>query len=189
MLVPTGDTVLPARSILVAAGTQPNTVLAREDADHFQLHGKYFAACDENGQPVAPERASAKPGEVRVLMSRHPDGRFVSFFGDLHPSFFGNVVKAMGGAKQGYPIVSRVLQAVQAASGLSDEAFAEKLNTELRATVHEVVKLTPRIIEVIVKAPIASAEVSARTSSIDCRTMRPTPHKWMRHGSRWKDSR
>ena len=50
-----------------------------------------------------PERASAKPSEVRVLMSRNDDGRFVSFFGDLHPSFFGNVVKAMGGAKQGYP--------------------------------------------------------------------------------------
>jgi NADPH-dependent glutamate synthase beta subunit-like oxidoreductase/NAD(P)H-flavin reductase len=155
-LEPTGETVLPARSILVAAGTQPNTVLAREDAQHFQLHGKYFAACDENGQPVAPERASAKPSEVRVLMSRHHDGRFVSFFGDLHPSFFGNVVKAMGGAKQGYPIVSRVLQAVQPASALSDEAFAQTLNSELRPTVHEVVKLTPRIIEVIVKAPTAA---------------------------------
>ena len=38
-----------------------------------------------------------------------PDGRAVSFFGDLHPSFAGNVVKAMGGAKQGYPVVSRML--------------------------------------------------------------------------------
>ena len=156
VLEPTGETVLPARSILVAAGTQPNTVLAREDAEHFQLHGRYFAACDENGEPVAPERASAKPSAVRVLMSRQDDGRFVSFFGDLHPSFFGNVVKAMGGAKQGYPIVSRVLQRVQPASALSDDVFAQNLNAELRPTVHEVVKLTPRIIEVIVKAPTAA---------------------------------
>jgi NAD(P)H-flavin reductase len=80
----------------------------------------------------------------------------VSFFGDLHPSFFGNVVKAMGGAKQGYPIVSRVLQRVQPASALSDDAFAQNLNAELRPTVHEVVKLTPRIVEVIVKAPTAA---------------------------------
>ena len=42
-------------------------------------------------------------------MSLLPDGRAISFFGDLHPSFAGNVVKAMGGAKQGYPVVSRVL--------------------------------------------------------------------------------
>ena len=42
-------------------------------------------------------------------MHLRPDGRAVSFFGDLHPSFAGNVVKAMGGAKQGYPVVSRML--------------------------------------------------------------------------------
>ena len=59
---------LPARTILIAAGTQPNTVLAREDAEHFQLDGRYFRAVDENGNPVTPER-SAKPAEVRVLMS------------------------------------------------------------------------------------------------------------------------
>ena len=41
---------LPARTILIAAGTQPNTVLAREDAAHFQLDGKYFRLLDEDGQ-------------------------------------------------------------------------------------------------------------------------------------------
>ena len=30
-----GDVVLPACTVFVAAGTQPNTVLAREDAAHF----------------------------------------------------------------------------------------------------------------------------------------------------------
>ena len=44
-------------------------------------------------------------------MHRAENGRFISFFGDLHPSFFGNVVKAMGGAKRGYPVVSRALAA------------------------------------------------------------------------------
>ena len=72
------------------------------------LDGRYFQACDEEGHPVKPERV-AKPNEVQVLMSLRPDGRAISFFGDLHPSFAGNVVKAMGGAKQGYPVVSRVL--------------------------------------------------------------------------------
>ena len=45
---------LPAHTVFVAAGTQPNTVLAREDAAHFTLDGKYFAACDEDGKPVKP---------------------------------------------------------------------------------------------------------------------------------------
>jgi NADPH-dependent glutamate synthase beta subunit-like oxidoreductase/NAD(P)H-flavin reductase len=155
-LEPAGESTLPARSILVAAGTQPNTVLAREDANHFQLDGKYFRACDENGEPVKPERASAKPYAVRVLLSKRPDGRFTSFFGDLHPSFFGNVVKAMGGAKQGYPIVTNVLSGTGPASTASDAEFEARLNQELRATVHEVVRLTPTIVEVVVKAPAAA---------------------------------
>ena len=95
------EATLPARTILVAAGTQPNTVLAREDATHAFIDGKYFRALDEDGNPATPERV-AKPAEVRVLMYRAADGRFMSFFGDLHPSFAGNVVKAMGGTKQGY---------------------------------------------------------------------------------------
>ncbi len=100
------EIVLPARAVLVAAGTQPNTILAREDR-RIKLDGKYFQALDETGEPASPARAFAKPEVPQVLMHRAPDGRFISFFGDLHPSFFGNVVKAMGGAKRGYPIVSR----------------------------------------------------------------------------------
>ncbi|MGH8529769.1 MAG: FAD-dependent oxidoreductase [Nevskiales bacterium] len=147
---------LPARSILVAAGTQPNTVLAREDATHFKLDGRYFQACDESGNPVKPERAISKPKAVNVLLSRQPDGRFISYFGDLHPSYFGNVVKAMGGAKQGYPVVSRVLGQIPPATKLDDAAFLSALNHDLRATVHEVIRLTPDIVEVVIRAPRAA---------------------------------
>src|SRR5260221_1600298 len=105
---PGEEVVLPARTILVAAGTQPNTVLAREDPEHVALDGRYFRALDEDGNPATPERV-AKPAEVRVLMSLAEDGRAVSFFCDLHPSIAGYVVKAMGGAKQGYPVVSHTL--------------------------------------------------------------------------------
>jgi NADPH-dependent glutamate synthase beta subunit-like oxidoreductase/NAD(P)H-flavin reductase len=146
---------LPARTILVAAGTQPNTVAAREDPSHFRLDGRYFQAVDELGQAVKPER-SAKPGAVCVLMSRQPDGRFVSFFGDLHPSFFGNVVKAMGSAKRGYPVLSQVLAQVQPASGLDRDAFFSTLDEALRAVVREVIRLTPNIVEVVVHAPQAA---------------------------------
>ena len=38
-----------------------------------------------------------------MLTALEDDGRAISFFGDLHPSFFGNVVKAMASATQGYP--------------------------------------------------------------------------------------
>ena len=152
---PTGEVVvLPARTILVAAGTQPNTVLAREDEHNVQVDGRYFQALDEQGQPAKPEPIS-KPGAVRVLMSMRPDGRAMSFFGDLHPSFAGNVVKAMGSAKQGYPVVSRVLAKMEPTEPPAPDLVA-RLNDELRTVVHEVIRLTPNIVEVVVRAPIAA---------------------------------
>jgi NADPH-dependent glutamate synthase beta subunit-like oxidoreductase/NAD(P)H-flavin reductase len=151
-----GQTVMPAKAVLIAAGTQPNTVLAREDADHFVLDGRYFRACDENGQPIAVEKSISKPNAINVLLSKRDDGRYISFFGDVHPSFFGNVVKAVGSAKQGYPVVSKVLEKIQPASKSDDAGFLSKLQEELRATVHEVKRLTPTIVEVIIKAPLAA---------------------------------
>jgi NAD(P)H-flavin reductase len=150
-----GDPVtLPARTILVAAGTQPNTVLAREDATNAKIDGRYFQAIDEAGNLVKPEKIS-KPSAVYVLMSQRPDGRDISFFGDLHPSFAGNVVKAMASAKRGYPIVTRVMESLPR-SGPSAAELIERLNSDLRTVVHKVVRLTPNIVEVVVKAPIAA---------------------------------
>jgi NAD(P)H-flavin reductase len=104
---------------------------------------------------VKPER-SAKPHAVHVLLARQGDGRFISFFGDLHPSFFGNVVKAMGGAKQGYPVVSRVLEKTAPAFAGTDVQFVQAVREDLAATVHEVVRLTPNIVEVVLRAPAAA---------------------------------
>ena len=148
------EVILPARAILVAAGTQPNTVLAREDG-RITLDGRYFQALDEDGAPVRPVRGFAKPDAAQVLMHRAPDGRFISFFGDLHPSFFGNVVKAMGGAKRGYPVVSRRL-AARAATPVSGAGLIARCRDELVARVHAVNRLTPTIVEVVVRAPAAA---------------------------------
>jgi NAD(P)H-flavin reductase len=68
------------------------------------------------------------------------------------------VVKAMGSAKLGYPVVSRVLAQRPARDPAGDAAFIARLNGELRATVHHVERLTPRIVEVVVHAPIAARQ-------------------------------
>jgi NADPH-dependent glutamate synthase beta subunit-like oxidoreductase/NAD(P)H-flavin reductase len=151
---PARDVVVPARSILVAAGTQPNTVLGREEPQHVSIDGKYFQAFDEDGRKVTPERIT-KPAAAHVLMSVRADGRAISFFGDLHPSFAGNVVKAMASAKRGYPVVSRML-ARSAPSTLAPAALIARLDDELRASVHAVNRLTPTIVEVVVRAPMAA---------------------------------
>ena len=145
---------LPAKSILVAAGTQPNTVLGREDPGNVFLDGKWFQAVDEDGHVVKPERV-AKPQASRVLTSVRTDGRGISYFGDLHPSYAGNVVKAMASAKQGYPVISRLL-ARRAPEAPQPPVLVDRLNRELRAVVKDVIRLTPNIIEVVVEAPMAA---------------------------------
>ena len=95
-------------------------------------------------------------------MSRSADGRFVSFFGDLHPSYFGNVVKALGSAKQGFPIVTEVLHQKSPASSDSDATFLARLNRDWRPTVHAVRRLTPTIVEVDRRAPAAARALPAR---------------------------
>ncbi len=146
----------PAHTVFVAAGTRPNTVLAREQPEDFTLDGKYFSAVDEAGQPIKPEYGAAKPATPQVLLSRESDGRFMSFFGDVHPSYFGNVVKAMASAKQGYPVVSRVLAQRAPASDASHTSFFGALAAQLLATVYKVERLTSNIVEVILHAPLAA---------------------------------
>lgn len=153
-----GEVELPAHALLVAAGTQPNTVLAREDEKIYKLDGRYFASCDEMGNAATPEYGNPKSG-ASVLLGYYKnahDGRFISFFGDLHPSYSGNVVKAMSSAKQGYPVVSRVLEQIMPASNKTTEQFFADFNQLLRPAVHKVERLTPNIIEVVVHAPLAA---------------------------------
>jgi NAD(P)H-flavin reductase len=62
----------------------------------------------------------------------------------------------MASATRGYPIVTRMLERVASSSGSSDGDFLARINRELRATVERVVRLTPTIVEVIVRAPAAA---------------------------------
>jgi len=147
------ERTLPARSIIVAAGTVPNTTLAREHGG-IHLNGKYFQAVDEAGSPVTPE-AKSKPSIVNILMSVDGLANQVSFFGDLHPSFAGNVVSAMASAKQGYPTITNALSQRPVNTVSRDDLF-RTLNDGLHAQVHSVTRLTPTIVEVVVRAPFAA---------------------------------
>src|SRR6185436_1720177 len=71
---------------------------------------------------------------------------------------FGNVVKAMGSAKQGYPVDSRILAQRPPERAIAREAFFGELADQLVATVHRVERLTPTIVEVVVRAPRAARE-------------------------------
>jgi NAD(P)H-flavin reductase len=91
-------------------------------------------------------------------------GRFVTYYGDNHPRYAGNVVKAMASAKHGFPEIAKLFArelvdldpAGQPDRDAAWRRLVERLDHELVATVEDVVRLTPTIIEVIVKAPAAA---------------------------------
>lgn len=149
------EQTLPARTILIAAGTKPNTNLKYDEMNYFSFAGNSFQAFDEAGHLVTPQKI-AKPDTPQVLMSILDNQKSISFFGDMHPSFAGNVVKAMGSAKQGYPVISRMLHRRPVNEDVSATALINQLNHQLRAKIHAVTRLTPTIVEVTVEAPLAA---------------------------------
>jgi NADPH-dependent glutamate synthase beta subunit-like oxidoreductase/NAD(P)H-flavin reductase len=144
----------PAKTVIVAAGTIPNVTLAREGEGGLLINGKHFQALDEEGRPVTPERSS-KPERASVLVAAKSAGIPVSFFGDLHPGFSGNVVTAMASARAGAPVIGRTLAKAEPAAPGADALFA-RLNRDLRPTLKRVTRLTPNIVEVVVHAPLAA---------------------------------
>jgi NADPH-dependent glutamate synthase beta subunit-like oxidoreductase/NAD(P)H-flavin reductase len=159
------EVTLPARSVCYAAGTTPNTVCEREAPGVFQLDsdGKFFQkhelVADGDRWSLVPESGSSR---TAFFLSHQKDGKFVSFYGDNHPDFAGNVVKAMASAKHGIRQVTRLFSreiAAAEADGLPIDKFNRltgQLEDSLVPRVVEVRRLTPKIVEVVVHAPYAA---------------------------------
>jgi NADPH-dependent glutamate synthase beta subunit-like oxidoreductase/NAD(P)H-flavin reductase len=166
-----GDIVeLPARTVMIAAGTAPNVIYEKEHPGTFKLDKwkQFFQSYSvgPNRELIEDDEASRTRGFFTSY--QHPSRRekLISFYGDNHPQFAGNVVKAMASAKNGFPKVVSVfaeeLMAMdrsaeaQAARDAQWRALTEKLDDGLIARVHEVNRLTPTIVEVVVRAPFGA---------------------------------
>ena len=152
---------VPLKTLLYAAGTAPNTIYNSENPGTFALDGKYYApfALEEEAlQPVT--HAILKKGPHAPFTS-YDDGRHrISYYGDNHPTYAGNVVKAMASAKYGYREIVRLFEKelTENPCGKNEEKaqFFAMLDESLKATVVEVKRLTPGIVEVFIKAPFAA---------------------------------
>jgi NADPH-dependent glutamate synthase beta subunit-like oxidoreductase/NAD(P)H-flavin reductase len=155
---------LPARTVLVAAGTSPNITCEKEAPNTFQLDAKKKFFQPHRAVKDGGGRFQVTPDANGFFTSYALEGRLVSYYGDNHPQYAGNVVKAMASAKDGYPKVVELfaqdLRALDPASQPErDRAWqhlVSDLDADLIATVEDVVRLTPTIVEVIVKAPAAA---------------------------------
>jgi len=74
----------------------------------------------------------------------------ISYFGDADPRYHGSVVKAMASAKDGYK------QILKALNNITKEKALDKLDIALGSYIERVERLTPNVIEIVVKSPAAA---------------------------------
>ena len=154
---------LPARTVLVAAGTVPNVTYEKEHRGSFSLDSKQkffqgFKAVKTN------DGFELHVDGNGFFTSHDTDGKFVTYYGDNHPRYNGNVVKAMASAKHGYPRVvelfadeiAKLDPTQQPQRESAWQSLVTRLDDQLLARVERVVRLTPTIVEVIVRAPAAA---------------------------------
>ena len=144
---------IAARSAMIAIGTNPNNMFAKEYPRKFKESGKYLTFIDEKGNEIEHEY-STKAKEVNVISVREKDGRSISVIGDLHPVFEGNVVKAMASAKRAAPIIMNEMQYLP--SNDYDASFFSHLRDTLTATVEKVEVIAQNIVEIVVKSKLAA---------------------------------
>ncbi|MBM3461970.1 MAG: pyridine nucleotide-disulfide oxidoreductase [Armatimonadetes bacterium] len=155
---------LPARALIVAAGTAPNVNYERENPGQINLDDrrrffKGFKVVDGKLAPAA--QTLADPG---FFTSYDRDGHFISYYGDNHPVYAGSVVKAVASGKYGAQAVSGVFAKEIAALSAADQASRDaswrdtcrRLDENFHVIVEDVIRLTPTIVEVIVRAPLAA---------------------------------
>lgn len=163
-----GETAaFPARTVCVAAGTAPNVIYEKEYPGTFKLDewNQFFQPykLEKNGGGNFHAVEAAK-GEEAFFTSYEHEGKFISYYGDNHPKYAGNVVKAMASAKNGYPKVVELfadeISALDASKQAEREAefdtLISRFEEQILVEVIKVERLTPTIVDVVVKAPLQS---------------------------------
>ncbi len=165
----TGEIVsMPARTMLVAAGTSPNIMYEKEHRGTFKLDKwEWFFEINKQSSDGLTPLAGGHDEEGPGFFTSYDDGKHsISVYGDNHPAYAGNVVKAMASARDGYHQVvatyaERIAQTSADAADLAQRKdewrkLAGQFSYELDARVHKVNRLTPTITEVVVHCPAAA---------------------------------
>lgn len=143
---------IDAKSIFIAIGTEPNTALADEFKTLLSINGKYFTMLDNDGK-ILDSLPKGNKSKQQYFFLTH-GATSISCFGDLHPAYSGNVVKAMASAKTGSHYIHDYIKNEPTTS--NTESLIKECDELLIARVHKVIRLTPTIVEVIVQSKSAS---------------------------------
>lgn len=169
----TDKTILPAKTILVATGAQPNIAYEYEHRGTFARDNKEYHTYDFDGQLVEAA-AHCKSNHFGAFTSYAKADKRVSFLGDTHPLFHGSVVKAIASAKRIYP---EILASMKAKTVDHYGQFSEQMAGQFYSTVCSVNPLNSHVIELTVKSPLLAQNLQPGQF---CRVQNFAGHsKWM----------
>lgn len=157
---------MPAKSVLVAAGTTPNIIYEKERPGSIKLDAKkkFFQGYKViNGKLIEVSQTKDDHG---FFTSYEKEGKFISYYGDNHPAYAGSVVKAVASAKYGSLAVAELFAdeiaaidpAKQKERDESWKTLCKTVDDQLKSVVFEVNRLTSNITEVIVRAPLQARQ-------------------------------
>jgi NADPH-dependent glutamate synthase beta subunit-like oxidoreductase/NAD(P)H-flavin reductase len=170
---------LPARSILVATGTQPNTAYEFEHRGTFnRLNLQYQHYEDQDGQLITAHGAlhckdpnfgpftsyGCHPHSSNCHPREGGDHR-VSLIGDTHPIFHGSVVKAIASGSKTYPKIVSILKNKILKNKISNsnsallseyQEFSKKMEYFFRAKIISIIRKRENILELSIEAPLAA---------------------------------
>jgi NADPH-dependent glutamate synthase beta subunit-like oxidoreductase len=148
------EIVLAAKAIFVATGAKPNVAYEFEHRGSFEREGLFQYQPYENidGKLEAVSNiANCKDKQFGPFTSQAR----VTFVGDTHPAFHGNVVKAVASAKRTYPHIMKSLGDVKPDRfGL----FKSQIQDLLQTTIEQVQRHSDNIIELTIRAPLAAQQ-------------------------------
>lgn len=151
---------LPARSILVATGTSPNTAYEFEHRGTFnRLNLQYQHYEDKKGElQVAHGVEHCKDPKFGAFTSYNIEDKRVSLIGDTHPVFHGNVVKAIASGLRTYPKIVELFKDNLHKNGDEQEyaAFSEHMQYLFTSTVKHLERKNNHTIEISIQSPLVA---------------------------------
>jgi hypothetical protein len=146
------EIVLAAKAIFVATGAKPNVAYEFEHRGSFEREGLFQYQPYENidGKLEAVSNISnCKDKQFGPFTSQAR----VTFVGDTHPAFHGNVVKAVASAKRTYPHIMKSLEHIKPDRFLKPVRF-----DDLETKIEQVQRHGDNIIELTIRAPLAAQQ-------------------------------
>lgn len=158
---------LPCKSIFVATGARPNIAYEFEHQgtfkrEKFQYQPFYFNS-ERNELKELQTISHCKEPNIGSFTSYDQHDKKVTFIGDTHPTFHGNVVKAVASAKKTYPQILALFgeKLLQKGNEIEYQYFRDQLKEKLSTYVVDIKRRAHSVLELEIHAPMAAEKFKA----------------------------